>query len=142
MMRGLKLQEYEEITIIEMRKYHPIAKVRERAHAIELLNMGIKRIEVAKTLKRMKDTISDWVVKYKKFGIVGLFDKARTGRPRRVTDEIKNKIIEIAESQETSTKNSIKEDIEKEFGIKFHPCTIKYHLKKRKVYIQKNKKKP
>ncbi len=96
-MRGIKLQEYEEITIVEMRKYHPIAKVRERAHAIELLNMGIKRIEVAKTLKRRKDTISKWTVSYNEYGIAGLFDEKRSGKPREVTDEIKDKIVEIAE---------------------------------------------
>jgi len=57
-MRGLKLQEYEEITITEMRKYHPKAKVRERALALELLNMDKTREEVAKILGRLKKTIS------------------------------------------------------------------------------------
>jgi transposase len=134
-MRGLKLEEYEQYTIIEMRKYHPNAKVRERAYAIELLSMGFKRIDVAKTLKRMKDTISDWVVSYKEKGISGLFDNERTGRHRKVTNEIRERIIEISESPKTCTKNSIKEDIEKEFGVRFHINTIKYHLKKRKVCL-------
>lgn len=131
MQRGLKLKEYEEITIIEMRKYHPIARVRERSQALELLNAGISRNEVSKILKKHEDTISDWTVNYNKYGIVGLFDKERSGRVREVTDEIRDKIIELAESPETSTKNSIREDIEKEFGVRFHPNTIKYHLKKR-----------
>jgi len=134
-MKSLKLKEYEEITIVEMRKYHPIAKVRERAQALELLNNGKTREEVAEILGRQKKTISNWTVSYKKYGIAGLFDKERTGRPREVTDEIRDRIINIAEAAETCTKNSIKTIIEKEFGIKFHCDTIKYHLKKRRVYL-------
>lgn len=132
-MRGLKLKEYQLITLIEMRKHHPKAKVRERVHALELLGKGKKRKEVAEIFRRTKDTISDWTVKYNKYGIAGLFDKKRSGRPREVTEEIRNKIIEIAESEETCTKYSIKEDIEDEFGVRFHPNTIKYYLKKKKL---------
>lgn len=135
MKRGIKLAEYEKITIIEMRKYHPVARVRERSQAIELLNEGIKREEVSKILKIHEDTISNWTVSYNKYGITGLFDKERSGRPREVTNEIKDKIIEIAESPKTCTKSSISMSIEKEFGIRFHPDTIKYHLKKRRVCL-------
>ncbi|MDD3012549.1 MAG: helix-turn-helix domain-containing protein [Candidatus Gastranaerophilales bacterium] len=112
-MKRLKLQEYEEITITEMRKYHSKAKVREKAHALELLNKGKSREEVAEILGKLKKTISNWTVNYKNSGISGLFDKERSGRAREVTDEIRDKIIEIAESPETSTKNSIRDDIEK-----------------------------
>lgn len=132
MRKGLKLKEYEEITIVEMRKYHPIARVRERAHALELLATGKKRIEVAKILRRTKGIISDWTVSYKKFGIAGLFDKERSGRPREITDEIKNKIIEMIKSEETCSINAINEYVEQEFGVRFHPNAIKYHLKKKK----------
>ncbi len=99
--------------------------------------MGIKRIEVAKTLKRRKDTISKWTVSYNEYGIAGLFDEKRSGRPREVTDEIKDKIVEIAESKETCTKNSIKTAIEEEFRVKFHIDTVRYHLKKKKVMSTK-----
>jgi len=55
---------------------------------------------------------------------------------------IKEKIIEIAESENTCTSQYITEIIENEFKVKLHPDTIKYHLKKRKVCLQKNKKQP
>jgi transposase len=136
MRNGLKLKEYEEITIADMKKYHHVARVRERAQAIELLNTGISRNEVSKILNKHEDTISDWTVNYKKFGIVGLLDKKRSGRPRKVTDEIKNKIMEITESEETCSINSINEYVEQEFGVRFHPNTIKYHLKKIRLCIK------
>ena len=131
MKRGIKLAEYEEITVIEMRKYHPIPRVRERAQAIELLNTKKNRAEVSQILKVHEDTVSKWTISYNKYGISGLFDEERSGRPREVNDEIRSRIIEIAESPETTTKKSIKTSIEEEFGNKFHPNTIRYHLKKR-----------
>ena len=137
-MRGLKVKEYQLITLIEMRKNHPKARVRERAQALELIATGTNREKVAKLLRRRKDTISDWTVRYNQYGIVGLFDKEKSGRPREVTEEIENKIIEIAESEETCTKNSIRERIEVEFKVKFHPNTIKYHLKKRGICIKES----
>lgn len=132
-MRGIKLKEKGLETLVEMRKHHPKARVRERANALELLGKGKKRQEVARLLGKRKDTISDWTVKYNKHGLVGLFDKERSGRPREVTEEIENKIFEIAESPETCTKSSITERIEGEFHVKFHPNTIKYYLKKRAI---------
>jgi len=134
-MKSVKLKEYEEITIVEMRKYHLKQKVRERAHAIELSNTGKCIKVVAEILNKTKKTVSEWIKHYESYGIAGLFDKERHGRPREVTDEIRNRIIEIAESNETCTKNSINEKIESEFNIKFHPNTIKYHLKKRRVFV-------
>ena len=120
-----------------MRKYHLKEKVREKAYALELSNMGKSIKEVAKILRRTKKTISGWIKNYEQFGISGLFDKERPDRPREVTEEIRHRIIEIAESKETCTKNSIKERIESEFNVKFHPNTIKYHLKKKMgIYIK------
>lgn len=130
-MKSVKLEQYEEITIVEMRKYHLNAKVRERAHAVELSNMGKCIKIVAEILHRTKKTIAEWIKKYENFGIAGFFDKERSGRPKEVTEEIENRIREIAESNETCTKYSITENIENEFGVRFHPNTIKYHLKKR-----------
>jgi transposase len=134
-MKSVKLEEYQAITVVEMRKYHPKAKVRERAHSIELSNQGNCIKVVAEILCKTEKTISSWIKKYEVFGIAGLFDKERPGRPRELTNEIRNRIIEIAESKETCTKHSIKERIETEFNIKFHPNTIRYHLKKRWVFV-------
>lgn len=137
-----KLTELEEITIVEMRKFHPKSRVRERAQMIELSNKGNSIDKIVKIVGRNRDTISTWINEYEQYGIAGLFDGDRPGRNPKVKDPIKNRIIEIAKSEATCTSQSITEVIENEFKLKLHPNTVKYHLKKRKVYLQKNKKKP
>ncbi len=137
-----RLTEAEEITIIEMRKFHPKPRVRERAQMVELSNKGKSINEIVKIVEKNRDTISNWLSQYEKYGIAGLFDDKRSGRNPKVKDPIKNKIIEIAESDKTCSSQYIIEIVENEFNVKLHPNTVKYHLKKRKIRLQKNKKEP
>jgi transposase len=141
-MRNVRLTEVEEITIVEMRKFHPKSRVRERAQMIELSNKGKSINEITNVVGKNRDTVSTWLSQYEKYGIAGLFDDERSGRNPKVKDSIKDRIIEIAESENTCSSEYITEIIEDEFRVKLHPNTIKYHLKKRKVCLQKNKKQP
>lgn len=109
---------------------------------VELSNKEKSIDEIVKIVDRTRKTVSTWLNQYEKYGIAGLFDEERSGRNPKVKDPIKNRIIEIAESNITCTSGYITEIIEEEFGIKLHPDTIKYHLKKRKIRLQKNKKQP
>ena len=141
-MKYVKLTGAEEVSIIEMRKFHPKARVRERAQMIELSNKRTEINEIVKIVGKNRDTVSSWLHKYERYGIAGLFDNERSGRNPKVKDPIKDRIIEIVESEKTCTSQYITEIIEEEFGVKLHPDTIKYHLKKRKIRLQKNKKQP
>jgi len=135
-MKYVKLSEIEVFTVIEMRKFHSKAKVRERAQMVELSNQGKTINEIAETVGRNRDTVSTWLNKYEKYGIGGLFDGKHSGRIPTVKDRIKEKILEIAESEITCTSQYITEIIETEFNVKLHPNTIKYNLKK-EGYIYK-----
>lgn len=139
-MKYVKLTEAEEITINEMRKFHSKPRVRERAQIIELSNKEKSIDEIVKIVGRTRKTVSVWLNQYEKYGITGLFDEDRSGRNPKVKDPIKNRIFEIAEADFTCTSGYITEIVEEEFGIKLHPDTIKYHLKKRKIRLQKNQK--
>jgi transposase len=141
-MRYVKLIEAEELTITEMRKFHTNARVRERAHMVELSNKHKSIDEITEIVGKNRDTVSTQLTNYEKYGIAGLFDAPRSGRTLKVKDSIQNRIIEIAESDETCTSQYISEIIEAEFNVLLHPNTVKYHLKKRKVRLQKDKNKP
>lgn len=141
-MKHVRLTEPEEITIVEMRKFHPKPRVRERAQMVELSNKGKSIDEIVKIVGKTRKTVSMWLTQYKKYGIAGLFDDERSGRNPKVIDPIKDRIIEIAQADHTCTSQYITEIIEDEFNLRLHPDTIKYHLKKRKVRLQKNKKQP
>lgn len=139
-MKYVNLSIAEEITIVEMRKYHSKSRVRERSHIVELSNKGKSIEQITEIIGRNRDTVSTWLNSYEEYGIAGLFDAPKSGRPPKVKDPIKNRIIEISESDITCTSQYITEIIEEEFSIKLHPDTIKYHLKKRKLCLQKSKK--
>ena len=135
-MKYVKLTEAEEFTITEIRKFHPKQRVRERAQMIELSNKKKEINQIVNIVGKNRDTVSTWLNKYEKYGIAGLFDGQRSGRRPKVKDQIKEKIMEIAESDITCTSQYITEIIEKEFNVKLHPNTIKYNLKKQD-YIYK-----
>jgi transposase len=139
-MKYVRLTEPEEITIVEMRKYHPKSRARERAQMVELSNLGKIIDEIAEIVGRNRDTVSTWLNKYEEYGIAGILDSPKPGRNPKVKDPIKNRIIEIAKADHTCTSGYITEIIEDEFSLRLHPDTIKYHLKKRKIHLQKNKK--
>jgi transposase len=141
-MRYVKLNDVEEHTIVEMRKYHQKARVRERAMMIELSNKGKSIDQITEIVGKNRDTVSTWLSNYEKSGITGLIDKSKPGRNPKVKDPVKTKIFEIAQSDNTCTSEYITEIIEKEFNLKLHPNTVKYHLKKRKVRLQTHKKQP
>lgn len=137
-MRYVKLTPVEENTIVEMRKYHPKARVRERAQMVELSGKRNSINKIVEIVGKNRDTVSTWLSQYEKYGIAGLFDAEKSGRTPMVKDPIKNRIIEIAQADMTCTSGYIAEIIEDEFNVKLHPDTVKYHLKKRKVHLQKN----
>lgn len=129
-MKYVKLSEIEEFTITEMRKFHPKPRVRERAQMVELSNQGKKINEIVEIVGKNRDTVSTWLNKYEHYGIAGLFDGKHSGRIPTVKDRLKERIIEIAESEATCTSQYITEIIENEFDVRLHPNTIKYNLRK------------
>lgn len=141
-MKYVRLSEAEKITIIEMRKYHPKLRARERVQMIELSDKGKSIDEITEIIGKNRDTVSKWFNSYEKYGISGILDNPKSGRSPKVKDQIKDRIIEIAKSDQTSASLYITEIIENEFSVKLHPNTVKYHLKKRKVRLQANKKQP
>jgi transposase len=141
-MKYVRLSKAEEITIVEMRKYHPKSRARDRAQMIELSSKGKSIGEITEIVGKNRDTVSTWLKNYEKYGLTGILDSPKSGRNPKVKDQIKDRIIEIAKANHTCTSGYITEIIENEFKVKLHPNTVKYHLKKRKIRLQTNQKQP
>jgi len=75
------LEEKTKEALLEIMKTHSNHKVRIRAHAIILSAKQYKIDQLAAIFEVDRDTISDWLRKWEKNGIEGLFDSLRTGRP-------------------------------------------------------------
>ncbi len=73
----------EKATLEEMKKNHPSHFTRQRAHAILLSATGFDIRELSQIFDTCRQTAATWVRGWERKGIVGLFDKPRSGRPRK-----------------------------------------------------------
>jgi HKD family nuclease len=78
------LEDYERVTLEEMRDHHPKAYMRERAAALLKIEAGSSIHAVAQTgllKKREWETVASWVRHYEQEGLGGLY--LRSGRGRK-----------------------------------------------------------
>lgn len=80
------LSEAEQRTLTEAYRNHPVHRVRERAQALLLSSRGYPVVRLSEIFKVEHETASGWIDAWEGEGIVGLFDRPRSGRPRNLTD--------------------------------------------------------
>ena len=115
----------EEVESLEhLHKYHPHHVPRMRAHIILLSHkeQSISDIQIAYPLCRQ--TIANCLHAWENFGICGLFDKPRSGRPRKLSRVQEEKAIEIIEENPRSLKAVVAE-IACEFDVEINVSTLK-----------------
>ena len=66
----------------------------ERAQIVLGSADGKSSYELAEELKITRPTIQRWLDRYEADGIEGLVDRPRTGRPRKVTEEVEEEVVE------------------------------------------------
>lgn len=62
---------------------------RTRAHAIMLNSKGYSIEQIADIFEVDRDSVSQWLNRWEEFGIKGIPDEARSGRPLVITEEVK-----------------------------------------------------
>lgn len=79
----------EEIkqTLKEMYLKHPKSRCRQRAHAIILSSESLSIPEIVKVLPVRRNAVSEWIDNWEKYGLIGLYDAPRSGRPPIYDDE-------------------------------------------------------
>ncbi len=75
----------EILTLQEMHKNHPTHSVRMRAHGILMSYEGYRVQEIAEVYNACRQSVSTWIRAWDREGLVGLLDKPRSGRPRKLT---------------------------------------------------------
>lgn len=81
---SLVLEEYQWMTLAEMRDHHAKAYMRERAAALLKIadGMSISAVAAGGLLKaRQRETVGLWVQRYERYGLAGLY--LRSGRGRK-----------------------------------------------------------
>ena len=81
------LTESQRHTLAEIMQHEAIPRARIRAHGILLSSQGMKIKEIAKIYQVDRDTVAAWIKKWEQHGVASLYDKPRSGRPRKLTPE-------------------------------------------------------
>ena len=92
------------ITLKEAMKNHPNFTVRVRAHSSLLSNHRIKIKDIAKIYEVTRQTVSNWIEYWEEFGIVGLYDHPRSGRPPKLNFFEKETVKALIEKTPHSPK--------------------------------------
>ena len=79
------LTENQRHTLAEIMKHDAIPRARVRAHGILLSAQGMRIKEIAKIYQVDRDTVATWIKKWEQHGVASLYDKPRSGRPRKLT---------------------------------------------------------
>ena len=79
------LTRAEIVTLQEMHKNHPTYSVRMRAHGILMSYEGYRVQEIAQVYNVCRQSVSIWIRAWDSKGLLGLMDKPRRGRPRKLS---------------------------------------------------------
>jgi transposase len=96
-MRVLTVSDVEEIVPALQSEIRRSADARydHRLHAVLLVAQGMTCPEVGLLLGDAPRTVEYWVHRFERDGFVGLRERPRSGRPRRLTEEQREEIFQI-----------------------------------------------
>ena len=90
----------------EMWRNHPISRCRQRAHGILLSARGYRIPQIAQILEVERRAVSAWIDNWEKYGLFGLYDQARSGRPPIFTQEEKALLPKLVEEEPLQLKEA------------------------------------
>ena len=108
-------------------------RVAKRIHAVVLNADGRTSGEVAHILKAPRSKVSEWFSNYEAYGVEGLLEGYRSGRPARLNEEQKTTLTDIVESGPVAygfdcgvwTSPMVGRVIEEEFDVTYHPGHVR-----------------
>lgn len=112
------------------------ARIRDRLRAILWSNNQVSNSEIARRLNKNNATIGKWIKRWNKEEYAGLLDNHIPGRARILSVEEEYEIIEqvknrpVDDGQGRITCKMLCARIEKVYGKRLTPETLRYYLKK------------
>lgn len=128
----------EEVRVLEkLHRETSDADVRSRCDMILWSNEGLSPPQIAKLVHFSRYTVVRHIQRYEAEGLVGLFTKPRSGRPRRVTLEYEAKLLETVEKGPRSlglpfsnwTTANLADYLAKQTGIAISSRQVENYLK-------------
>ena len=108
-------------------------RVAKRLQAVCLNSEGRTSGDLASILKAPRSKVSEWLARYQAYGIEGLLEGYRCGRPARMTEAQCRRLGDILDSGPVAygldtgiwTSPMIAWAIEEEFGVVYHPGHVR-----------------
>lgn len=118
-----------KLTLREAQNHHFSSRVRQRAHAIQLSNKSYTLSQLAGVFDVRRNTVSQWINDWEALGVVGLFDKPRSGRPALLSDDEIERFRQYIDENPHQPKSALSR-LETETGKTASDDTYKRCLKK------------
>jgi transposase len=127
------LQELDELY-----RSTKLARVRTRAQMV-LLNaeQGMKATQIAGLVRDSERTVQRWLHRYQAEGVQGLYDAPRSGKPGKVTQAYKDKLLESVRLRPRAlgldfslwTLERLSDYLAEQTGIRISDEAVRLHLK-------------
>jgi len=99
----------EILTLQQLHHNHLKPAVRRRAQIILLNNKGLSLNQIVPILNQNRQAIASTIKKWKEYGVCGLFDKKRSGRPKILSAVQEIQVIEMVHQSPRSLKAVVNE---------------------------------
>ncbi|MFQ5814727.1 MAG: IS630 family transposase [Anaerolineae bacterium] len=91
-MIRVRLKDDEERKALRLRARREVGRVSERIHFVLLSDQDYSPPDIGELLGYSAATVRDWLKRYLKHGVEGLYDEPRSGRPPRMTEEAQEQL--------------------------------------------------
>jgi len=124
-----------------------IYRVAKRIHSVLLNNDGKSSGEISGILRAPRSRVAEWLKNYEEYGIEGLLEGQRSGRPQRLSLCEQTRLSDIIDSGPVAygflsgvwTAPMIARVIVEEFGVSYHPGHVRKLLYRMGFSVQRPK---
>jgi transposase len=127
------LNDAELETLQQMQAHHPSRRTRMRAHSLLLSHQRYTIPQIARIYQVDPRRVSAWMDRWQAWGLVGLYDRPRSGRPAIFTAEEQQKVYAYLDDSPKDVKKVV-EAMEQETRKRVSTKTIKRLIKKSHIW--------
>lgn len=113
----------------DLYRHHASFALRQRAHAILLSAKGFTILQLQAIFTVDRDTVSVWITRFEQFGLDGLHDAPRSGRPPIYTEDEVRQLQTLIDAEPRQIKQA-QAHLEQATGKASSTATLQRALKK------------
>ena len=135
------LSDTEIQTLTDMQRFHPSRRARMRAHGLLLSHQGLAMRRIAAIYRVSRYAVAEWLERWPSAGLVGLYDRPRSGRPPSLTPDEQHKVDQYLQEHPKDLKQVV-HLLEQETHKRVSTKTIKRLIKKNRYVWKRLRKTP